>query len=115
MHELSIVETLIEQVDKEVARSGHQGRIVRLELVIGRLSGVCVDSIRFAFELLSAETPLEGSQIDIREPRASCRCRACGASCEIEEIVAACPQCGSGDIVIEGGQDLLLQSIELEA
>ena len=39
MHELSIVESLIEQVEKEVVGSGHEGRILRLDLIVGRLSG----------------------------------------------------------------------------
>ncbi len=33
---------------------------------------------------------------------------------EIEEIVSTCPVCDQGDIIIQGGQELLLQSIELE-
>ena len=33
---------------------------------------------------------------------------------DIEEIVSTCPACGGADIAIRGGQDLLLQSIELE-
>ena len=114
MHELAIVETLIEQVETEVARSEHSGRVLRLELVVGRLSGACADSIRFAFELLAPGTRLEGSTLDIREPKASCRCRSCQHTAEIDELVAACPSCGSRDIVIEGGRDLLLESIDLE-
>lgn len=114
MHEIAIVESLIEQVDREVAAAGHDGRVVALDLVIGRLSGVNVDSIRFAFELLAPETTLAGATLRIAEPKAACRCGDCLARVEIDEVVAACPRCGSGDIVFEGGQELLLQSIELE-
>ena len=39
MHELSIVEALIEQVQREVRRAGQKGRVTRLELAIGTLSG----------------------------------------------------------------------------
>ena len=54
MHELSIVEALIDQVGQELDRAGQQGRVLRLELSIGRLSGVNPDSVRFAFGLLAA-------------------------------------------------------------
>lgn len=114
MHELSIVETLIDQVEKEVRSSGHAGRVVRLDLVIGRLSGVNADSVRFAFELLSPETSLAGAKLEIEEPRAVCRCEDCGRETEIEELAAACPACGSPHVTIGGGQELLLSSIELE-
>lgn len=114
MHEVAIVESLIEQVEKEVAQSGHQGRVLRLELTVGRLSGVNADSIRFAFELLSPETLVEHADLCIHEPKAICRCEDCGGRREIDELTAVCPLCGGGRIAFEGGQDLLLQSIELE-
>ncbi len=82
--------------------------------MIGRLSGVCADSIRFAFELLSAGTALEEARLEIDQPPAVCRCGACGTQTELEDLSAVCPKCGSADVRIEGGQDLLLQSIELE-
>lgn len=114
MHEMSIVQALIEQVETEVEKSGQSGRVVGLDLVVGRLSGVNVDSIRFAYEVLAPGSILEGSALRISEPAAYSDCRACGVRAEIEEFSMSCPRCGSGDIVIDGGRDLLLQSIELE-
>lgn len=115
VHELSIVDALIEQVEKEVQRSGQQGRITRLDLVIGRLSGVNADSIRFAFTMLAPGTLVAEAELAITEPKAICCCQACGQRADIDEISALCPHCGSGDVTIEGGQELVLESIELEA
>ena len=114
MHELSIAETLIEQARKEAKRAGHEGRIRGLELVVGRLSGVNCESLRFAFDLLSPGTPLEDARVNISEPKAVCRCRDCDARVEIDELVGRCPECDSAEVSIEGGRDLLLQSIEIE-
>ncbi len=119
MHELAIVEALIEQVGTELDRAGRGtrlrvGSVKRLELAVGRLSGVHCDSLRFAFELLSPGTPAEGAKLSIREPPAISRCHRCGASTEIAEMVIDCPQCGSPEIVIEEGRELLLESIEID-
>jgi hydrogenase nickel incorporation protein HypA/HybF len=114
MHELSIAEALIEQVKREVHRSGQGGQVQRLELSIGRLSGVSCDSLRFAFELLAPGTLVEKAKVSILQPKAVCRCESCKASTEIDEIVARCPKCGSMDIIIDGGRDLILQTIDLE-
>lgn len=114
MHELSIVEALIEQVDRELHRAGQNGRVVELNLAVGRLSGVNSGSLRFAFELLSPGSVVEGAQMNITEPKAACRCRDCGHTEPIEELLAQCPNCGSGNVVIEGGRELVLDSIELE-
>ena len=114
MHELSIIEALIEQVQGEVRRSGASGRIRRLSLAIGRFSGVHCDSIRFAFELLAPGTPLEAADLDIREPGAECRCHACDARSEITQLVFQCPACASDDVRIEDCGDIILETIELE-
>lgn len=114
MHELSIVEAVIEQVQREVRRSGHKGRVTRLELVVGRLAGVNVEAIRFAFEILAPGTLLEAADVRIARPGAVCSCRACGRATEIDDLVAQCPACGSADVTFEGGRDLLLQSIDLD-
>ena len=114
MHELSIVEALIDQVGQELDRAGQPGRVLRLELSIGRLSGVCPDSIRFAFGLIAQGTPVEDAEVVIEEPKATCHCRACNARTEIDDLVIQCPRCGSGEIAIEGGRELVLQTIEIE-
>ena len=114
MHELSIVEALIDQVGRELDRAGQQGRVLRLELSIGRLSGVNCESVRFAFGLLAPGTPVEDAEIVIQEPKAVCHCHACNARTEIDDLVVQCPRCASSDITIEGGRELVLQSIEIE-
>lgn len=113
MHELSIVEALIEQVRRELARAGHPGPVVRLELAVGRLSGVHSESLRFAFDLLSPGTLVEKAEVKIIEPAAECVCRSCGRRTAIGELILRCPECGSDDVTIEGGRDLMLQSIEV--
>jgi hydrogenase nickel incorporation protein HypA/HybF len=89
--------------------------VAAVDLVIGRLSGVHVDCLRFAFDALSPGTILERAQLRIEEAQAVCCCRDCGAARPVHELVVQCVCCGSWNIVIEGGQDLLLQSIELAA
>lgn len=114
MHEMSIVQALIDQVEAEVEKCGQHDRVIRLELKVGRMSGVHVDSLRFAFEVLAPGTIAEGSELLIDEPRAVCSCNACGSRRELEDLLFYCPACGSDDILIQGGQDLLLHAIELE-
>jgi hydrogenase nickel incorporation protein HypA/HybF len=114
MHELSIVEALIDQVGEELDRVGQRGRVLRLELNIGRLSGVHPDAVRFAFGLLRPGTIVENAEIAIEEPKAVCQCHACNARTELDDLLFECPQCASTEITIEGGRDMTLQSIEIE-
>jgi len=114
VHEMSIVQALIEQVEAEIENSSERGIVVGLDVVIGRLSGVHVDSIEFAFELLSPGTIVEDAELRISRPSAVVNCHECDSCQAMEEMSMSCPDCGSGDVTIEGGRELLLQSIELE-
>ncbi len=114
VHEMSIVDALLQQVQEEVEKSGHAGRVLGLHLIVGRLSGVHVDSVRFAFEILAPGTIAEDAEVKIDQPQAELVCNVCGACNAIDELTISCPDCGSSNVSIRGGQDLLLQSIELE-
>ena len=67
-----------------------------------------------SFDLLAPDTILAEAEIIIREPKAVCRCNSCQAVTEIDELLLQCPRCSSDDVVIDGGRELLLQSIDVE-
>jgi hydrogenase nickel incorporation protein HypA/HybF len=114
MHEAAIAEELISVAQTELTRSGAHGRVLRLELTVGRLSGVSPEALRFAFERLAPGTVVAGACLEIAEPKALCRCRPCGKQTGTDDVFGGCPACGSADVTIEGGRELLLQSIEVE-
>lgn len=114
MHELSIAEAILQQVEDAVRQSGQSGRVTRVDLAIGVLSGVCAEAVRFALGLLTDGTALAQTQFCIRQPQAECVCDQCGQRTPTDDIVLACPSCGSSQITIQGGRDLVLESIDLE-
>jgi hydrogenase nickel incorporation protein HypA/HybF len=114
MHEFSIVQALIGQVDREIEKSGSRGRVMAVELVIGRLSGVHADALRFAFEVLAPQTVLQSADLRIVETPAAVECRTCRVRSEWDQLSLRCPNCGGEDVVIDGGRELLLQTIELD-
>jgi len=114
MHETAIISELLEAAERESARAGAAGRVLTLKLSVGRLSTASPEALQFAFEWLSKGTWFEGARLEIARPSAVCHCRQCGARSETDDVFCPCPVCGSGDVSIEGGQDLLLTSIEIE-
>jgi hydrogenase nickel incorporation protein HypA/HybF len=107
VHELSItqgvVDTVVERID---------GRITGVRLEIGRISGILPDAVRFCFELVCAGTRLEGAWLDIVEPEARARCRACRDDFSPESAVVLCP-CGSPDVDVLTGQELRITAVEV--
>lgn len=114
MHEAAVAEELIAAAQAQLARHGVQGRVLRLEVTVGRLSGVSAEALRFAFERLAPGTPVAGARLDIAEPPAWRRCRRCGDRSRTDELFGVCPACGSDEVTVEGGHELLLQTLEVE-
>jgi hydrogenase nickel incorporation protein HypA/HybF len=108
MHELAIAESVIETI---TARTGERTvRAVRLE--VGRLSGVSADSLRFCFELATADTPVNGATLLIDEPAGRARCVTCGEEFLVDEPILLCA-CGSSDVRVLAGEELRILSVEV--
>jgi len=108
MHELAITESVVAQVGERLP----EARVATVTLEIGRLSGVVADSVRFCFDLCTPGTPLEGARLEIIEVPGAGRCRSCGAPLPLADLVAMC-ECGSFDVEIVGGQELLIKQVEV--
>jgi len=108
VHELAIAESVADTVTQRLP--GAKVTCVRLE--IGALSGVVPDSIRFCFDLATEGTGLAGAALEITEPPARCRCRACGAEFQPDSPVVLCP-CGSADVAVLAGEELKILSVQV--
>jgi hydrogenase nickel incorporation protein HypA/HybF len=108
VHELSIAASVVDAV---LDRTG-QARVSELRLAVGRLSGVVPDALRFCFDLVAEGTPLEGARLCIEEPVGRASCSACGADFGVDDLVLLCP-CGSADVVVTAGRELLVRSVEV--
>jgi hydrogenase nickel incorporation protein HypA/HybF len=113
MHELSIAQALVEQV--EAARSANGGgRVLSVQLRIGEWRQVVPEILTSYFDHLSQGTPLEGARLDIDRIAATGRCRACAAVFALDDIFLVCPTCGSRDCELLAGRELELIGLELE-
>ena len=110
MHELAIADSIVQ------IASRHAGgrRVTRVEVKVGWLRQVVPSSLAFGFELVSQGTPAEGAELVLEEVPARGCCRDCGAEGELGEFPFACAACGGFDIEITAGEELLVDSLELE-
>ena len=109
MHELALTCSIVETAEEAAA-----GRpVARVTLVIGRLSGVMTEAIRFCFEEVARGTLLDGAALDIIEPEGRARCKACGAEFATPDLLTFC-RCGSFSLTRLAGEELTIRSIEVE-
>jgi hydrogenase nickel incorporation protein HypA/HybF len=112
MHELSVCQALVEQADA-ISRQ-HQGRVIRLLLLIGPLSGVESELLQRAFPLASAGTGCEGATLEIEGAPVSVYCPDCKVTSPATANKLICPECGNWRTRLESGDEMILQSVELE-
>lgn len=113
MHEASIVQSLVEEVES-ILKSSNGSRVVRIHLKIGKLTAVVPDVLLFMFEAIVPGTKLEGAKLTMEEVELRAKCKACGAEDDILEIGFFCGSCGSADVDIIAGRELLIDSLEVE-
>ncbi|MCS6845077.1 MAG: hydrogenase maturation nickel metallochaperone HypA [Caldilineales bacterium] len=114
MHELAITQSVLDIAVGQAQRHGAR-RITAVNLVVGELTGYVPDSIQFYFDLLSRGTPAEAAALNVRRVPTQVRCRQCRAEFRPEEgVLWVCPACGGlgGDLL--SGNELLVESIEVE-
>ncbi|MDQ3740581.1 MAG: hydrogenase maturation nickel metallochaperone HypA [Actinomycetota bacterium] len=110
MHELSIAEAVVQIV----CRHAGDRRVASVELKVGHLRQVVPDALTFAFGLVAEGTVAEGAALEIEDVPAQGRCRDCGAESAPTGFPLLCAHCGSWDLEVLRGEELLVDSLELE-
>jgi hydrogenase nickel incorporation protein HypA/HybF len=109
MHELSIASALVGTVEKHAG--GRPVAVVNLR--VGTLRQVVPDSLEFYFDFVTKDTVCEGARLEIEVVPARLRCDDCGDEWHLDETLFRCA-CGSTDVEIVAGNELEVESIEIE-
>jgi hydrogenase nickel incorporation protein HypA/HybF len=76
---------------------------------------VVPSALEFSFELCAHGTAVEGAALELQEVPIGVRCRSCGADSEPAGFPLACGACGELNVEVVQGEELLVESLELEA
>src|SRR5437763_12927878 len=121
MHELSIASGLVEKLLEFSARK-LEHTIIEVRLEIRELSHIDSEQLRFYYESIAKETPLEGSILTIARVPAIVSCPHCtyrGRPDYWDEALAIapvmsmrCPHCGKA-VEADKGHDCAIKSVRL--
>jgi len=113
MHELAITQSMLDLVLKQ-AGEAEAGKVGKISLVIGEMTGVVGRCVQFYFDFLSKGTPAEGAALNFKVIPTTAKCHNCGQEFELGEFDWTCPHCKGNNIEIVGGKELFVESIEVE-
>ena len=112
MHEMSLAEGVLGVVqDAAKAHRPCTVRTVRLE--IGALAAVELEALRFAFEVVKRGSVAEGAALDIVHVPGAAWCMQCSRSVSIAGRTDPCPECGSWQLQVTGGDQMRVMELEL--
>ena len=111
MHELGLCEDIVAAVEQRAA-----GRAVaRVRVRVGGLHHVHPDAFEQSFAMAAAGGVADGARAELVLLPVRASCRVCGADAEADELIAVCPTCGSFDVELTGGDELVLELLEYAA
>jgi hydrogenase nickel incorporation protein HypA/HybF len=113
MHELGITENIL-NITLDKANEGQATKILKINLVIGELSGFVADCIQFYFDTLSKDTIAQGAALHFETVPVEMRCRNCSTVFRPQDTLWSCPKCGSQSVEISKGRELYIESVEVE-
>ena len=113
MHEYSITESML-NLALEKANEASAGRITRINLVVGELSGVVGECVQFYFDVISRDTIASGAELVFETKPTQVRCHKCDRIFTPENGSWACPECHEAAIEIISGRECYMESIEVE-
>lgn len=113
MHELPITQSILEIVLKTAQKSGAQ-RVTRIDLVIGKLSSAVDDSIQFYWDIIAEGTIAQGARLHFERVPTEMKCIDCGNEFQPTEETFECPKCMSPRVHINRGDELRVESIDIE-
>ena len=113
MHEMSLAGGILKLVEDAQRRERFRS-VTRITLEVGKLSGVEVESLRFALDAIAPGTCLEGAEVVIEEPPGTAWCLACSELTQITERGEACRQCGGFRLQPTGGTELRVVDMVVE-
>jgi hydrogenase nickel incorporation protein HypA/HybF len=113
MHELSIVESLLNLALENAAKANAR-KIVSISLVVGDYTGVMEDAVNLYFGFLSKNTIAAGAKINYTHVPGQLRCRDCDILFSLQEHDYGCPKCEGSRVEIVGGRELYIENMEVE-
>lgn len=113
MHELGIATSILQAARQEASRHPG-GRLRRVKVRVGALSGVNPEALSFCFEVLAREDGRRRVELEIEDCPRRQRCPACDRMFTVRDYDLSCPACGTRDTEFAGGDELELASLEME-
>ena len=111
MHEIAIVSSLFEIINRQVAEHDIVS-ISRVHLKVGEMAALEPMTLTACFEVLAQGGPAEGAELVVETLPILARCAPCGTVFRVIKYQFQCPDCRGDTVELVGGKELYIESME---
>ncbi len=112
MHEISLVRSLISQVQC-AAEPSMPGGIQSIRVRMGALAGVEPLLVQAAFDAMKTSAGMPNCELIIEVQELRAHCQHCGIDFSVLDFVFRCPDCRSSSVRITQGDQFRLVNIDV--
>lgn len=113
MHELSLCEGVLQVLESEASKQGFS-QVKAVWLEIGDFSGVEPEAMLFSFDVVTNNSLAAGAKLNIINVPGSAWCMPCGKNVRVKQRFDACPDCGSYQLQVTGGEQMRIKELEVD-
>lgn len=112
MHEMALVQGIIEIVEQEMKRH-NLDKIKAIHLACGAMRAVVPEQMTLCFEILTQHKPLADAELKMRTVPITYQCRMCHHEFTSEGVMFNCPSCNGENPELTAGRELQIEFLEV--
>jgi len=113
MHEMAIAQGILNIV-LNTAIENQVGKVTNIKLLIGQMTQIEPESLKFGFAALSMGSIAEGASVEITIVPLVGQCNSCRQKFAVERYCFLCPNCNSANVTVLSGRELAVEYLEGE-
>ena len=112
MHEMSVAEGIL-KIAFDVMNKNDCSTIRAIGLKLGDMSGVELESLTLAFNVLIRDTPARDARLNINRVPITAQCNKCLKTFNVEHYNFLCPEC-DGVLILKSGRELQVEYVDVD-
>lgn len=112
MHEMSVVDGIL-KIAVDVMKKNHCRSIKAIGLKVGEMSGVELEALNLAFDVITRGTPAEGAALRINRIPITAQCNRCQKIFRVRHYNFFCPEC-DGVLILKSGRELQVEYVDVD-
>jgi hydrogenase nickel incorporation protein HypA/HybF len=113
VHEMSLMGGVFEVIERTLSQYEIR-RVLQVKLRVGELTNAEPDALQMVFEAFCKDTICEGAELIVERVTVRGRCRDCELEFSVKSMFFLCPRCRNTRIEVIEGEELLIESLEVE-